>query len=337
MDIRSLKEQARQRLEQQTFPHRQLALIHMGVYAAAMLVYAVIDFLVSQKMDTIQGLAGMGMLSALQTVRLALQYISNIALPFWEIGFVGVALGMARQRQVKPADLTMGFRRFGPVLRLFLLRGLIFGGSAIVCIYAAAIIYVFTPFSQSMMDLMLPMVESGATMEQMQTMILELPMEDMQRLSMPVMGIFLVLYGVVAAVLFYRFRLADLAVMDIPHTGARASVRISGMLSRKKKLQLLRLDLSFWWYYALQLLCALVYSADVVLAYAGIEAPMDANGLYFICFALGMGAQVILFRCAGSYVHTTWAVAYDQLLGAVTIPQPNISREHPWEEPASEN
>ena len=313
MQILNVKAKAQERLAGQESAVRRVATIHAGVIAAAALLVSAIQFIVQQKINTVVGLSGMGMLSMLETVQSVLQTVMNILQPFWVMGFLCVALRIARGQQVSAGNLLEGFRRFGPVLRLMILKVLIFGGLAVACIYVTSMIYTITPFSQKMVDIMFPLMESGATMEEMSQALYQLPVEEMMDIAVPVMVIFSVIYGVIAAVMFYRMRLADLVIMDKPGTRARAALAISGRLSRKKRWQLFRVDLSFWWYYALQVLALLVCWADMLLPLVGINLPVDESVLYFGCYAAGLALQVLLFRKWGGYINATWAVTCDTL------------------------
>lgn len=337
MDIRNrhaLKQYAAARLAEQTYSPRRLALIHTAVASVFLLVLSALNYFLSQQVDSAVGLSGMGLRSILQTAQMVLQYAANIAMPFWKIGFLFTAICMARGKQMQPHALTEGFRRFGPVLRLMLLRGLVYGALGLACIYLSSILYTFTPAAQKMMAYLIPFVESGTDMLQLQTALLEMPLEQLTSLIWPVFVIFGVVYGLVAAAMFYRFRLADYLIMDKPGTGALAALTLSCRLTRKNCFALLRLDLSFWWYYALHLVTVLLCYLDVLLLYFAIPLPMDAASASFLTYILGLGAQLLLFTYAGSHLHTTWAAAYDALLQQHTEkPQPNsVSKNLPWDD-----
>ena len=331
MDIlhpRTLKKQAADRLGEQSYSPRRLALIHTAAASVLLLAVSIINYMLSQKVGTTSGLSGLGLRSILQTAQVVLQYASGILIPFWQMGFIFAAISMARTTPAEPRSLLEGFRRFGPVLRLMLLRGLIYGLLCIPCAYISSIIFTFTPFSQKAMDVFIPLMESGMDMVQMQSAVLELPTEDLTALFLPVLVIFCLVYGITLLFFFYRFRLSDYIIMDKPGTGARAALKISGHLSRKKRLALLRLDLSFWWYYVLEFLTLLVCNADGILSYLNVELPIGSAAAYLLTYALGLAAQILLFTFAGSKLHTTWAVAYDTLAAQSAPVQPQNNT--PW-------
>lgn len=337
LDRREMKSYAAGRLSEQTFGARRLALFHAGILFLVLVAVNGINYYVNQQINMVAGLSGMGMLSVWETVQTVLMYAVNILHPFWQAGFVFAALSMARGIQTEPKALTEGFRRFGPLLRLMLLRGLLYSGFAFVCVYLSTAVYMATPMAEPLLELLLPIYQSGETAVQMQQMMQQLPMEQVTAAAMPVLVILIPVYVLVMLPVYYRFRLADLAVMDKPGTGALAALLISGALTRKRRMRLLRLDLSFWWYHGLQLLASLLCLGDMLLPYLGVSG----KGIYIGCYLLGLIVQTVVFWYAGSYFHTTWAAAYDTLLRQpVQVPQPKAApdpKKLPWDTYNSDN
>jgi len=325
LDRRTLKDRAEERLLRQDYPPQRLALIHAGLIFLVLMAVTGINYYVNHMMNGAVGLSGMGMLSVLETVQAVLGYAVNILLPFWQMGFVFAALGLARGEQVRPAALKEGFRRFGPLLRMMLLRGLIYGGLLTLCVYVGVMIYVATPLARPLMDMMLPLAESAESIEQMQEIMWQLPQEQVMAAIAPAFIIVIPVFLLLVLPVFYRFRLADMIIMDKPGTGALAALMLSGAMTRKRRMALLRLDLSFWWYFLLQL-------AGVMLCYLGFLQLKSEVSL--IGYVLGQAVQVLVFWYAGSRFHTTWAVTYDELLR-----QPTQMSKHrpatqnlPWDE-----
>ena len=67
-------------------------------------------------------------------------------MPFWEIGFVFVALRLWRQESVQPKNMMEGFRRFRQVMGLRLTELCLYVGAAFGCAYAASFIFAATSF-----------------------------------------------------------------------------------------------------------------------------------------------------------------------------------------------
>ena len=316
MDIRNrraLKQDAAAQLGQTSYPPRKLALIHAAVGVGVALVITLLDFCLSYQIESTGGLSGMGMRRILETVQMTLQYIQSLALPFWQIGFVFVALRIYRGEQAEPVSLLEGFRRFGPVLRLRLTEGVFFFGAAIACVYAASAIFMVTPFATPMLEKIMPMIDPNATVEEMEAVIAQIPIEELVQVSVPFLAIFSVLFLIVGGFLFYRFRLADFIVMDGTKVGGLRAMILSSRITRKNRLALLRLDLSFWWYYGLLALTAVVGYLDIILPQLGVDLPMSADVAWFVFYVLGLLVQVVVCWRSQSYVQTTYAAAYTVL------------------------
>lgn len=324
---RGLKECAAQRLKQQSYSTHRLTLIHSAVAAVLLLATQAVGYALNRGIGNTGGLSGMGTRSILTTIQTVLQYATTIALPFWEMGFVFAVLSIGRGVQANQRSLTEGFRRLGPVLRLFLLRVVIFGVLALACSYLSAMVYLITPQGLEFFRMILSVTMEGGTIEQMYLM-----MEQNIQLILPMYGILLVLYIPAAAPLFYKFRLADFVIMDVPGTGAfRAMIR-SWKLTRKNGIRLFLLDLSFWWYYLLGAATVVLSYLDLILAYLGVSLPANATVWYFVFYALALAAQVLLYTWAKGKVMTTLAVAYD-ILNRQTPERKMIpvQRQIPWQ------
>ena len=113
MDIRNrrgLKEEAGRSLARASYNPRKLALIHTAVTVGVALLVTLLNYYLNHQMDnTVSGLSGMGSRRILATVQTTLQYIQAFAMPFWEIGFVFVALRLLRQHAgVIKAEILAG-------------------------------------------------------------------------------------------------------------------------------------------------------------------------------------------------------------------------------------
>lgn len=333
-DRSALRQNAAARLGQAAYNPYLLALIHTAAALALSLVMAVLDLLLDDRIGTTGGLSGLGMRSVLETVRTVLQYANAIALPFWEFGFLFAAIRMARGEEARPASLLEGFRRFGPVLRLQLLRSFLFMGVAMICVYVAAFLYSVTPLATPLMELMEPLLQEGQTVEQMQLAMAEMPLETLQQAVWPMLVMAGVLCAVALIPMFYRLRLADWTVMDQPGTGALAAMLTSNRAMRRNCVKWFRLDLSFWWYYALLGVAALVTYGDQLLSAVGMELPMSAEVAWLVFYALGLVVQLLVYWLCRSRVETTYALAYDILRQQApeTPPVKPAPQNLPWED-----
>ncbi len=303
---------------------RRLVLLSSGISFALALLIALLNYLLAWQVNAnAGGLAGLPLRTVLETVSTALRYALSLAMPFWSIGFVSAMLLVARGQEAAPKSLLEGFRRFGPVLRLELLEGLIYTAVAMVCMYAAALLFMLTPFASDALALLEPVMEA-ATVEQMETYMAQLSYEQMLSALLPAFVIFALVYLAVALPLLYRLRMAQFAIMDRPGTGAREALRISSRIMRGNRWQLLRLDLHFWWYYALSLVTAALAYADELPALLGFELPISDTAAFFGAYALYVLTTLALHLWMLHRVRTVYAVVYDVLLhrGFDALPDP---------------
>ena len=338
MDVqnrRALKEMARARLTGASYDPQKLALIHTGISVGVAIVIALLGYYLDHWISgTASGLSGMGIRRILETVQMTLQTVQSLALPFWEIGFIFVALRFWRQEQVQPKDMLEGFRRFRQVMGLRLTELCLYFGAAFGCAYAASFIFALTPSSQKMMQYLTPLMNENATMEQVQETLMALPMEDLLAMSVPFMVIFGILFVLLFLTMHYKFRLADHLIMDQPNIGAMRALFFSSQLTKKKRWALLKLDLSFWWFYVLMGLSVVVCYMDVLLPMLGIPLSMSGEVAWLVFYVLGLLVQLAVFWWGKAYVQTTWAAAYETLcrqLETPPAPQKQPEAGQPWE------
>lgn len=303
MNFRLIKQTAAQRLSAAPGDPYRLTLLHTGAAAALSLVVTVANFLITRQLDSTGGLSGIGTRSVLSTVQTLLTLFSMAVLPFWNMGFLRAALCFARGERTAPTTLLEGFRRWGKVLRLQLLRTLLYILIALACSQLAGTLFMLSPFSlpsTQAMEALLTATDAAA---------MEAAMEAMLPMLIPMYVILGVVLCAVVIPVFYRLRLADFALMDEAH-GALAAMGLSNYSMRGNMWKFFRLDLSFWWYYALQLLAVALAYGDVALEALGV--PTGDLG-YFIFSIASLLAQVLVTWRFAPCVQTAAATAYDHL------------------------
>lgn len=317
MKIRSFKAAAAAAMVDSDYNPRKLAVIYTGVTMAAFAVLLILDYVITRNINAATGLAQLGNRAILSTVQSVLNFAVQLALPFWTIGFFRAALQMARTGNGCPNDLFAGFRRWGPVFRLDLLQGILYSIIGIVAFFIALPIilftFPFTPLAGPIMEIIEPIMEEA-------TVTGQLVIDDaITAQLMPFVIFVYAIYGVVLAILvipvFYRFRMAQFAIMD-DAPGALAALRTSNRILRKKCFFLFRLDLSFWWFYAAQALIPVVCIAGVILSSFEVTPPISQEVLIFVPLAIGIVLELVLSWCCLSYVQATYAHCYDALKAA---------------------
>lgn len=317
--------QARERLK--GVNTRPLALLHTGVTVGAAFVIMLLQYLLAEGIGNTGGLSGMGMRSVLETAQLVLQWANTLLLPFWSLGFFYVALLWAREAQADKRDLLAGFHRVGPYLGLMLNRAILTILVLVVSINISSVIYMMTPAA----DRILELAESFGNTDQMYDYLYSLDMEQIMvllRSMIPMMVIGCVLASVLLIPLLYRFRMAEYVILDQKGIRGIGAMILSAALLRRRRWQLFKLDLRFWWYYGLKILCAVLMDFGPLL-------PIEGDFAYIVTYALYLVALFGVEVCFRPRVETAYACAYEQLKEMNPIEQkivPVKPQDMPWDE-----
>lgn len=308
-DRSGLITRADEALSRASFDPRKLVLVYAGVTATVMLLVTAANFLLQSQIAGTGGLSGLAMRSMLETAIQVLQTGVNLLLPFWTFGYVSCILRLTRGQPFRLEHLCQGFRHFGPVLRLTLLRGGYFLMMAFLCIYPSMMIFLWTPLSQPFQAIIAPLAEQGTPDALLDDATLAAATEAL----MPMLLIYGILFLVLAGPKYYSFRMADYCLMDDHKSGALAALRRSSFMLHKNRLELLKLDLRFWWFYLLDGLTVALCYGDVLLGLLGITLPLGAEVSYFLFYALYLAVQLGLYVWARNKVECTYAAGYECL------------------------
>lgn len=331
INLSVLHHRADDALQNATYNPRKLALIHSAVALGSSLLVAVVSLLLNRQIADTGGLSGMGLRSILSTIQTFLEFAVVIALPFWEIGIIFLALGWSRKEETGPKTLLCGFRRFRSVLALHLLRGLIFVVIGFMLFYLSSAIFMLTPLSNPVWNLLEPIENGSMTPQEMEAFLTPELMDTMMASSQPMLVIFGILFAPVAIYIFYRLRLAEYALAD--GAGAiRALLKSLRLTGKKRSAQLLKVDLHFWWYYLVLLLLTVLSFADVLLAELGVALPISADVCAVLFYLLATMGQVVFCWRHQATVSTTYALAYQDFHQNPTVnPSQPKSVSVPWD------
>ena len=313
LDHKLLKQQTAHRLSSAGYSPRMLALIHTGVSLGCSFVLTVISYMLSRQVAGTGGLSGMGTRAVLQSVQSILSIILSLALPFWSYGFVAATMGLARRQSVEPWDLTAGFRKLGPVARLILLQTALYAIMAIATIQVSTMAVMMTPAGAGLTELMESLSRDTEFMQY--GMMPEEMMEPFLQAAKPVYAGAAVLFVGLAIPVTYRVRLAPYIVMEEGNNRAFRALLQSNRLMRGHGFAFFKLDISFWWYWLLQVLCSVLAYGDVWLPMVGVELPFNADVALFVFCGVQILGALVLAWCWRAPVETTYAVAYNALAG----------------------
>lgn len=294
---RDLKQRAATVLAPHSREVKKLILIHTAAVLALTLALMLIHYALDHGIESTGGLSDIGTRAMLTTAQMVLQLFQMVAVPFWQISWLYIILKFSRGTCAATTDLLEGFRRFLPFLRLTLLKGLLFAGLIVAGVYIGYSLLLLTPFAALLME---------AATEQIQVPLLVIGSIAALALCLP---------------FFYRFRMAEYFLLDNADLGAMTALRASRRLMRGNAWRMVRLDLSFWWFWLLDALVSMIAYLDMLLPLFGITLPVSEDVSFFGAFILYIPCQLLLYWLCKPRVDATYAAAFD----AVTPPpQPPI-------------
>ncbi len=313
MDIRNrteLKETAARRLAD--FPqHKRISAIYGGLVTGLSLLAVVMSYVLGLQIDQSGGLSNLGTRTILSTLQTMLNPLLSILLTCLELGFLSTMLRVSRSQYASPNGLRLGFDRFWVLMRTLIFQSLIFCGIGLACIYLATNIYLMTPFADPVMAI-LEEVMADATAGAPLVMDTAL-YERLSSALTPLLVIISILYLAVATPLIYSYRMVNFLIIDKPGMGALAALQMSRYIMKYNRLDMLKLDLSLWPYYAGTLVAVLVSYGDSFLAMAGIQIPGDPLIPYFGFYIAYLVLQFAVFYFLRPKAEVTYALAYDRL------------------------
>lgn len=280
----------------------------LGLSALVVLLTLVLELLIDQS----GGLGGMGR----RTVLISLQNILPvIAIPVnlcLELGYQAAMLRVARGQYVSPQSIRLGFDRFWVLLRCVLLESAILFGTCLGAIYLGSLIFMMSPFSDRAMALLQPLLDSATVLSPQ--VIPDSGVYDQLMVAMaPAFVLCLVLAAVLTVPLAFRYRMAQYVIIDKPGIPAMMALRQSRYMMKGNTGKLLKLDISLWWYYVLDVLARLLCYGDVILALVGVRLPWSDTVSYYGFFAAYLAVQFAIYYFLRNRVETAYAIAYDSI------------------------
>ena len=305
MTNRTYLDTATARLKSASYNPKKLILLHAGIAALVTLLGSLSSHLMTNSMDAATGLAGIGTRTGLSFFRSILLFATTLAMPFWDLGYTRAAVLYAKGDTPTPGDLLTGFRRFLPAFRMMLIQTVAIFAVLFLTVQLATTLFMLSPFGLLFMEQL-----DGILTPDMMTSEAMMNEEMMQKL-MPSLTPVYILWAVLtlAALIFltYRFRFASFALMD-DGQGAIAAFRLSFRKTKRRCKQLFKLDLHFWWYYALAFAIAVLSYLDVILPMLGVA--INAEVAFWVFFLLGQICNLSLHIFCTPKLQTTYALFF---------------------------
>lgn len=266
--------------------------------------------------ENARGLSGLGVSSMLETAASVLNTAWMIFILFWTPGILYCALQLLREQDPWPRGLLRGFKKWAAFLKYNILIALFI--FALFMFISPVVSIVSLPFMGQFRELLLAAPETEADM------IAYLETVPTRELALAVMPMLILMLGVMLAILIplsYRVRMVDLLLLDEERLGVREAIRYSFKLTKGSCLQLLRLDLSFWWYYLLIGIVSVLPMASELPLFSSWNATAAVLTCDTAAAVLGVGVYLLgLMK-----VKTAEAVAYDHLRTVVLTDAPRLN------------
>ena len=314
MDIentREIKEAACRRLADAEQAKR-IAAIYAGITLGLSALVALVGFVLDLQVSQTTGLSGMGQRAILSSIQSVLPYVSALVTMCVELGYQASMLRVARGQYVSPQTLRLGFDRFWLLLRCVLLEGLLLFGIILGGVYIASILFMFTPWSRQVTELLAPVLENVTLLSQ--EMVLDEGLyEQLMQAMIPAFVLCAIVVAAAAIPVLYRLRMARFVIIDKPGIGAMAALRESRKMMKGNCLKLLKLDVGLWPYYVGCVLASLLCYGDMLLPMAGVNLPMSDTVSYYVFFVLYLAAQFAVYYYLRNPAETAYAIAYDSI------------------------
>lgn len=268
------------------------------------------SYLLGLRISDTGGLSQMGTRAIFSTAQSLLPIVQSVLLSCLQLGYLQGMLRISRGLYADRTDLKSGIRKFFPLLRLSVLLVLIYFAVGFASFFFSMQLFSLTPWYDELYTVMMPVMSSANALDPTYVMD-DQTLAQAVKAMIPMLLIFAVLYGALALVLSYRFRMANYALLDDPAGSAVNALRTSTKLMRRNGLRLFKLDLSFWLYYVLSLLCSLLCYGDMLLPVLGVALPVSDTVAYFLFYGLYLAAVFALNYFFRNRLEATYMLAYD--------------------------
>lgn len=298
-----LKKKASNRLQSGNDP-KKVVLVYAGIAALSSLVVTVVQDLLDSRISQTGGIQNIGTRSMLTTADTVLTIAQLLLVMCLTLGYTGSMLRIARGQYASPNSLKAGGERIWVLLRTRLLQMLIMTAAAFALCFLVINVCLLTPLSNRVIAVM-------GTVSAEVLLADDLALIGFYSAMLPIILIYL---ATLVPLLWYfscTYRMVDYLLIDRPQLGAFGALRESRRMMQGNMKMMLRVDLSFWWYYLLQALVSVLVYLNMVLALFSIGLPPEV--LYWGTVVLYLAADFALRYFFSNKVAVTYALFYDSL------------------------
>ena len=308
-NIREIREVSQQKLEQSSV-QRKIVVIYAALALGLTALTAVASYILDLQIDNFGGLSNLGKRSLLSSIQSMLPFAQSLLAMCLDLGYLAAILRIARGMYTSPQTLRLGFDRFWLILRCSIFRGLILMGAMLGCMYAGIMIYMLTPFSGAAMEILSPLISEVSLLDT-GIVIDDVTYGLLVKAMLPAFVICGILMLAVGGPIYYSYRMVEYVVIDKPGMGALMALRESKQMMRGNRLQMLKLDVSLWWYYLPVVASAVLCYGDVLLPMCGVELPVSSTVAYFVFYGLYLAASFAVHFFLRNRAEVCYALAYE--------------------------
>ena len=291
---------------------KRIAAIYAGVTLGLSALVTILGLVLEAMMSGATGLGGMGRRTILSSVQSMLPWVVGLITMCVELGYQAAMLRVARGQYASPQTLRLGFDRFWVLLRCILLEGVILFAIAFGGIYIATMLFMLTPFSGRVMEVLSPVLEN-VTLLSPEMVLDEALYDQLMQAMIPAFVMCAIVVAAAAIPVLYRLRMARFVIIDKPGIGALAALRESRKMMRGNCLRLVKLDISLWPYYIGCVFASLLCYGDVLLPMMGVRFPWSDTVSYYLFFALYLAVQFAVYYFLRNQAEVAYSIAYDSI------------------------
>ena len=291
---------------------KRIAAIYAGVTLGLSALVTILGLVLEAMMSGATGLGGMGRRTILSSVQSMLPWVVGLITMCVELGYQAAMLRVARGQYASPQTLRLGFDRFWVLLRCILLEGVILFAIAFGGIYIATMLFMLTPFSGRVMEVLSPVLEN-VTLLSPEMVLDEALYDQLMQAMIPAFVMCAIVVAAAAIPVLYRLRMARFVIIDKPGIGALAALGESRKMMKGNCLRLAKLDISLWPYYIGCVFASLLCYGDVLLPMMGARFPWSDTVSYYLFFALYLAVQFAVYYFLRNQAEVAYSIAYDSI------------------------
>ena len=291
---------------------RKMVAVYIAITSGATLLVDILLTVLASKISQTGGLGNMGTRTILSTISSVLPIVQTLLIMVIHLGYQKATMKVVRRQAVAPATLKEGLPALARLIRVTLLMGGLYLILAFLAMYGASFLFTLTPLSNAFYDVVMPLLSEGGDIY---TLLASDPvlLAQVAGAMLPVFPIFALIFAMMAAPFYYGYRMVNYCLLDERRMGARRAMRESTRMMKGHRLSLLKMDLSFWWYFLAQGLIGCLLYHDTLLPIIGVTLPWPQMVSHYVFLVLYLVLAAVLCYFFMNRVETTYAAVYDHI------------------------